>query len=262
MLAVAISVVVLVLSGCNAKNVKPIENGNEIGVVLMHGKGGDTKWVEPLATSLRAAGVQVVTPDMPWHGKRIYDKSFDESMAEINGHVKKLQSGGAKAVYVAGHSLGAAAAAGYAARHDDIQGIILLAPAHFTASPAFARKFVADLEKADEMIKSGEGEARSSFGDLNAGKRDTRITTATIYKSWFSATGPAEFVSNMKNIRGNLPVLYVAGSQDKTPSSADRTYAFDGAPTNPKSQFIIIDASHLDVPRESAEVVIEWLRKR
>jgi len=33
-------------------------------------------------------------------------------------------------------------------------------------------------------------------------------------------------------------------------------------PENIKSQFTIIDASHLEVPRSSDEVLVEWLRKQ
>ena len=112
------------------------------------------------------------------------------------------------------------------------------------------------------MISSGEGDKKSSFGDINVGKRDTRYITAKIFKNWFSPSGPAEFVSNITNLKGNVPVLYVAGSRDRVPQTQNREYAFDLAPGNPKSQFTIIDASHLEVPEKSAEVVIEWLRKQ
>lgn len=249
---------VMMLTGCNT--IKPIPNGEKIGVVLMHGKGGTTQWVDPLGSSLRSAGVQVDVPDMAWHRDRIYDKTFDEAMAEIKSHVVKMKSKGVQSVYVAGHSLGAIAAAGYGARYDDVQGIILLAPGHFTAWWGFHRHFVDDLSKAESMIKSGKGNEESSFSDSNMGKSYTRHITANVFKSWFSDTGPAEFVSNMTNIKRGIPVLYVAGSQDRNPQTQNREYAFDKAPTNSKSKFVIIASDHLDVPRKADEVVIEWLR--
>lgn len=259
--AISLIVAVLMLPGCTSKNIKPIENGEKIGVVLMHGKGGDTRWIDPLAWSLKSAGVKVATPKMPWHKYRIYDKTFIEAMSEINNHVKKMKSNGAQFVYVAGHSLGATAAAGYASRYGDIQGIILLAPGHFTASPSFHSRFVDDLGKANAMIQSGKGDTVSRFGDINKGKRDTRFITANIYKSWFSDTGPAEFVANMSNIKGGIPVLYVAGKNDRIPQTKNKAYAFAKAPANPKSQFIVIDSGHLNVPRKADAVVIEWLRR-
>ena len=33
--------------------IKPIEGGEKIGVLLMHGKGGDDRWIYPLAYLLQ-----------------------------------------------------------------------------------------------------------------------------------------------------------------------------------------------------------------
>lgn len=250
----------IALLGCNPANIKPIDGGNTLGVVLLHGKGGDTRWVNPLASNLRSAGVQVAVPDMPWHRNRIYDKSFDDSLAEISGYVSRLKANGAKKVIVAGHSLGAIASAGYGARVGDIQGIILLAPGHFVGLDGFSRNFSEDLNKAHSMIRSGKGNDRGNFGDINAGQRDTRYVSANIYMSWFSPRGPAEFVENMSNLKDGVSVLYVAGSRDRIPQTQNRGYAFDGAPKNSRNRFVIVDADHLDVPARSGEVVVEWLR--
>ena len=66
--------------------IKRIEGSEQIGVLLMHGKGGDDRWVYPLAVGLRDAGVIVEAPSsMPWSKTRIYEKSFEESMIEIDG---------------------------------------------------------------------------------------------------------------------------------------------------------------------------------
>ena len=256
---ISLSFILVINSGVQAESIK---DGNKIGIVMMQGKGGITKWVDPLSSSLDSAGVQVVTPDMPWHKDRIYAKSFDDSMLEIKGHVDKLKSKGATKIFVAGHSLGAVAAAGYAAQIGDIQGIILLAPGHFTNVKKFKRRFVDDLEKADSMIASGKGNAVSDFKDINSGSELYRDVTASIYKSWFSTTGPAEFVTNMKNLKAGIAILYVAGSEDRLPKTKDREYAFDKAPSNENSQFTTIDSGHLDVPELSADTVIEWLRKQ
>lgn len=238
---------------------EPIKGANTIGVVVMHGKGGTTKWVDSFASSLESEDIQVLTPDMPWHEDRIYDKSFEASMLEIQDYVNKLKAKGATKIFLAGHSMGAVASAGYAAQIGGIQGIILLAPGHFTNMNKFKRKFVGDLEKASSMIDSGKGNETSEFGDLNMGSRSTRDVTASIYKSWFSPVGPAEFVTNMKSLKNGISVLYVAGSEDRIPKTKDREYAFDKAPANDKNQFTIIDSGHLDVPDGSSDVVKQWL---
>jgi hypothetical protein len=145
-------------------------------------------------------------------------------------------------------------------RYEDVNGICLLAPGHFTAWPGFHRRFVDDLEKAQSMINEGKGNEKSTFSDGNSGKQDTRVVKASVYQSWFSDTGPAEFVTNMRSMKGGIPVLYIAGSKDRIPQTKNREYAFDVVPTNPNSKFVIIESNHLDVPRKADEVVIEWLR--
>lgn len=261
-LAIIILFFGLLSFSCSVKTLQPISSANKIGVVLMHGKGGDTQWVDPLKSSMEGVGIVVDAPQMPWHRSRIYDKSFDDAMGEINLHVQSLKNQGVAKVYVAGHSLGAVAAAGYAARYDDINGIILMAPGHFTAWPEFHNQFVDDLNKAEKMISDGKGDEKGEFHDLNAGKSFARFVTANIYKSWFSDVGPAEFRNNLANLKGNIPVLYVAGSQDRTPQTKTKDYAFVNAPANKDSHFVIIDSDHLDVPDKADEIVIEWLRKQ
>ena len=53
---------------------------------------------------------------MPWSARRIYDATYDQAMDEIDASVEKLKKAGAKKIAVIGHSLGANAAIGYAAR--------------------------------------------------------------------------------------------------------------------------------------------------
>lgn len=245
---------------CSSPTVKPFIPNEKIGIVLLHGKGGDTRWVDPLASTLRSAGAQVLTPNMPWDKSRIYGKGFEESLLDIQRLVGQLRSAGANRIYVAGHSLGAIAAAGYGARIGDIQGIILLAPGHFTSQPDFERKFAEDVRKAEDLIASGKGDQVTVFNDISSGQSSTRYVSPNIYWSWFSPTGPADFVSNMSSLKDGVSVLYVAASRDGIPETKNQSYAFDKAPTNPKNKFVIISSSPLDVPRQSTEIVSDWLR--
>jgi len=248
-------------AGFSSINAKSLIAGDEIGVVLLHGKGGDTRWVDPLGNSLRAARIHVLVPDMPWHRNRIYDKTFEDSFGEINAHLGKLRQKGATKAFVAGHSLGAVVAAGYAATFDDISGIILLAPGHFVSWSGFHANFKDDLARAEQMISAGNGDKKANFGDINMGKRDSRRVTAKIYHSWFSPNGPADFVVNMTRLKKDIAVLYVAGERDTTPKTKDRSYAFEGAPENVRNHFTVIPSDHLSTPADSAAVVVEWLRQ-
>src|SRR4051794_36124353 len=89
------------------------------GVVLLHGKGGTpTSMIEGLTESLRKEGAVVEVPELPWSHRRMYDATYDQAMAEIDLALQKLKWAGATKIVVAGHSLGANGAIGYAARRD------------------------------------------------------------------------------------------------------------------------------------------------
>lgn len=257
---VALSVIFVVFFAGWGSDSNPLPKGNEIGIVLMHGKDGDTRYVDYLAGRLSSADVHVLTPDMPWHKKRIYDKTFEDSMKEINQYVEKLRAQGVKKVFVAGHSLGAVAAAGYGATFGNIDGIILLAPGHLIGLKSFSERFSNDVARAEAMIKEGRGDKAGRFGDINMGKTSDRSVSADIYYSWFSPGGPADFATNMARLKNGMAVLYIGGEKDKTSGSKDG-YAFDKAPLNDKSLFATVPSDHLSVPGDSARIVIDWLRK-
>src|SRR5204863_9727931 len=74
----------------------------DIGVVLLHGKGGTPAgYIEPLASGLQKKGFLVSTPTMPWSKERIYDESFEDSLRDIDREVGALKQKGAKLVVVA-----------------------------------------------------------------------------------------------------------------------------------------------------------------
>ena len=100
---------------------------------------------------------------MPWAKNRIYDASFEEAMAEIDRHVDALRQKGATLVVVAGQSLGANAALGYAASRERVGGIIALAPAYNPELQAFARRMGAEVRRARAMVADGKGKRSRPF---------------------------------------------------------------------------------------------------
>lgn len=246
----------LSLSGC-ASN-KPSTDSNKIGIVLMHGKGGTTKWIDSLASDLHSANILVSTPNMPWHSDRIYDKTFNASLLEIKKHVQNLKSQGAKKIYIAGHSLGAIAATGYGAQVGDVNGIILLAPGHFTAWHAFNSTFKSDLAKAELMIANGNGNKTSMFNDINGGTHYTRNVTAKIYKSWF-APDEVAFLFNVAALPTDVAMLYIAGGADRYNETNNKHYAFNKAPHNKHNRYVTLNAKHLEVPSKSTNIILDWV---
>ena len=242
--------------------IKRIEGSEKIGVLLMHGKSGDDRWVYPLAVGLRDAGVIVeAPPSMPWSKTRIYEKTFEESMIEIDGLVEKLKAAGASKIVVGGHCFGATAAMGYAIHHEGLSGLILLAPGHLTSAKRFGAFVKDSVAKAEEMIRSGRGEEKAHFKDLNMGEPFTRYVSAKLYYSWFAPNGPASFAKNAENLKPGTPLLYiVASKQKKIAISKNPAFAFEKAPPHPNSKFVTISSDHLHTPGDSLEVVTDWLR--
>jgi len=235
--------------------INPI-SGEKIGVVLMHGKGGTLKYVSSLGSALNGAGVLVETPLMPWSRDRIYDKGYEESMAEIDTYVARLKAAGAKRIVVAGHSIGANAALGYGARREGLSGVILLAYGHVPGIPGFARKLFESTHRAQTMISAGKGEESAIFKDSGGGN-STATSSANDLFSWFDPRGPAIISKNARKVKPNTPVLCIDGSSD--PRQRCNMIMFR-LPKNPMNRDMMVNAGHLGTPSSSVKEVIDWLR--
>jgi pimeloyl-ACP methyl ester carboxylesterase len=232
--------------------------GNDLGVVLLHGKGGSpTGYIRELAAALQGRGYLVSAPTMPWAKNRIYDASFEEAMAEIDRHVDALRQKGATLVVVAGQSLGANAALGYAASRERVGGIIALAPAHNPELQAFARRLGADVQRARALVAAGKGKEKQTFSDLNQGQVLEVTATAEVYLSWLDPNGPAVMPKSAASIKTPTPLLFVIGSADRTAPAKD--YIFDKAPAHAKSKFVTVTANHFTVPTAAIEEIATWL---
>ena len=69
----------------------PLHAGETVGMVLMHGKSGTALYKSPvgqLAKYLENYNVMIVTPEMPWHRDRYLEKSYEDSMQEIDRAVE------------------------------------------------------------------------------------------------------------------------------------------------------------------------------
>jgi pimeloyl-ACP methyl ester carboxylesterase len=232
--------------------------GDELGVVLLHGKGGSPAgYIRELASALQGRGYLVSTPTMPWAKNRIYDASFEEAMAEIDREVDALRQKGAKLVVVAGQSLGANAALGYAASRERVGAIMALAPAHNPELEVFARRVGHDVRRARSMVAAGKGKERQTFSDLNQGQVSEVMATAEVYLSWFDPDGPAVMPRSAASIKTPTPLLFVVGSGDRTAPAKE--YIFDKAPAHARSKFVIVTADHFTVPTAAIDEVVAWL---
>lgn len=91
-------VVSLVLAALAQPAAAQIAKGDPIGIVLLHGKWGDPGKLSKIAADLRAAGLIVDTREMPWSGRRRYDRSYEGAMSEIDAAVARLKAKGARRI--------------------------------------------------------------------------------------------------------------------------------------------------------------------
>jgi pimeloyl-ACP methyl ester carboxylesterase len=228
------------------------------GIVVLHGKGGTpTTMIEGLIESLRKHGALVEAPELPWSARRIYDATYDQAMTEIDASVEKLKKAGAKKIAVIGHSLGANAAIGYAARRPGLAAVVALAPGHLPEAWALRLRTKGAIATAKQMIADGKGDVRTSFPDLAQGIPYQIHATPIVYLSMFDPEGPAVMPKNAAAM-GPVPFLWIAGIADPIVFHG-KDYVFSPAAKHPKSKYLVTASMHLSTPFQSRGTIIEWL---
>ena len=230
----------------------------KVGVLLMHGKKGTAEHVQSLATDLIGAGYLVVTPDMPWSQSRAYERTLEDAHGEIDGWIASLRQDGATRIVVAGHSMGATMAMGYAATHTGVDGVVALGPGQLADMPSFRERLKDSVVRARSMIAAGRGDATTSFSDLHLGKQSTTDTTARIYASYFDPEGLAALASVAPRV--SVPVLWTVGTADQTLMDLGRGYAFDRLQATPFNGYVQVASDHMGTPDASRAAVLSWLR--
>jgi pimeloyl-ACP methyl ester carboxylesterase len=230
-----------------------------IGVVLMHGNTDSPDGtIALLAAALEGAGYLVDRPEMCWSYRRRRDRSLLDCLAELEAPIARLTGRGARAIVVAGMSVGGLAALAFGARRSGLAGIVALAP---NGSPerlvSLFPQIAESVAQARAMVVAGRGDERASFIDMNIRGSFSVNTTAAIYLSFFDPTGPANMLDNTSRLRA--PLLWVAGTADRSQTAPD--YAFMWAPTNPLNRYVMADADHLGTPTAARDAVLAWLRE-
>jgi pimeloyl-ACP methyl ester carboxylesterase len=229
-----------------------------VGVVYLHGKGG---WAGALdggiLSALAGEGALVATPEMPWSMKRKYGATYEQAMAEINAAAAGLKAQGATRIVVIGHSLGANAAIGYAARHPNLAAVVALAPGHLPEAEGLRSHTREAVAEAKQLIAAGQGDVPRSFPDLAQGIPLTTTATPKVYLSMFDPDGPAVIPKNAEAM-GPVPLLWVVGTLDPI-ARRGPDYAFKFGAKNPKSRYIELFAGHLTTPLAARSQVVEWI---
>lgn len=235
---------------------------DKIGLVLMHGKlsSPSKPFFSELETKLAGRDILVDAPEMPWSANRRYDKSYEQAMEEIAASIKRLRDRGASKVVVGGHSMGAAAALIYGARHP-VDGLLLLAPGHHPQSNSLRGRFAESVARARALAAAGKGDDKEEFNDFDASQTPPAFTISTtprIYLSYFDPDGIANTLVAAGKIPATVPVLWVDGTNENPglKGYGQKVYAAIGSSA---SQHVEVTATHVTVLRDSSAEVLAWL---
>jgi pimeloyl-ACP methyl ester carboxylesterase len=231
-----------------------------IGVVVMHGKGGSpSRHVDGFAAALAQKGFLVANLEMPWSGRRQYDVTVDAADKEIDAAFEAMRAKGAGKFFVAGHSQGGVYALHYGATHP-VDGVIAIAPGGNVGSPVFRAEVGASVEQARKLVDEGKGSEKARFLDYEGSRGTLAVAApAASYLTWFDAEGAMNQVKSSKAMSPQVPVLYVAPTNDYPPLSRAKQAMFAALPANPLSRMVEPVSSHLDAPAAAREHVIRWI---
>jgi pimeloyl-ACP methyl ester carboxylesterase len=229
-----------------------------VGVVFLHGKGvWSGAFDGGIPAALQAEGAVAVSPEMSWSFARIYDATYDEAMREIDAAVAGLKGRGATRIVVIGHSLGANAAVGYAARRRGIAAVVAISPGHLPETEEMRTRTASAVAEARALAAAGE-KSRHVWPDRIQGIPTLAAASPAVYLSMFDPDGPAVIPRNAAALHG-VPLLWVVGQSDPV-FARGRDYAFSRAPRNPKSRYIEVLAGHLGAPSVARSQVVEWVK--
>jgi pimeloyl-ACP methyl ester carboxylesterase len=230
----------------------------EVGVVLMHGKGGGVKSNSPigkLAARLKGDFV-IAVPEMSWSRSRNFDGTMEEAFEEIKGVIARLKAQGATKIVVGGHSMGANTALAFATRYPGLAGVLMIAPGH--RSDAYAQQNKNALDRGNAFAGRGETDGRVEIFDKNQGKIIKRYLKVAIAVSWFDLEGLAVMQNSAPKVRTGTPVYWVIGKKDRLhPKGRDLIYS--KTPTHPKSAYVVVSGGHGVAPIRGAGKIASWL---
>lgn len=231
----------------------------EIGIVVMHGKGGSpTGLVAALAAGLANQGYLVANLDMPWSRQRDYDAPVSAAEQEVLAALDGLRARGARTLFVAGHSQGGLFTLHFAGRHA-VDGIVAIAPGGNVANAIFRDKLGAAVELARQRVAAGKGGERAQFMDFENARGTYPVTaTAADYLSWFDPDGAMNQTSAVRNVKPRTPVLYIVPTGDYPGLLRVKQTMFDALPRHPLTQLYEPAATHTGAPTAALDEILRW----
>lgn len=235
---------------------------SQIGIVLMHGKGGaPTKFVADLAALLERDGFFVANLEMPWSGRRQYDTDVQGAENEVVSAIELMQKKGARKIFVAGHSQGGLFALYFGNKHR-VDGIIAIAPGGNVANPTFREKLGESLSLAAKLVADGKGQEKVQLNDYEGSKGSYPIvTTSAAYLTWFTPDGAMNQTLTMQHINPDTPVLFITPTNDYPGLLKVKDTMFGLLPKHPLTKLYEPNSSHLNAPTASHAGIKQWVEE-
>ena len=234
---------------------------DKIGVVVLHGK-----WDSPdghtrgLANYLGHEEFLVTSPEMPWSGRRAYDKGAAAFVAEIDAAIDDLRAKGAGKIAILGHSQGASATLYYATLHR-VNGIALIALGGQAQSRVFQEAYVASVAEAQRLVEQGKADEVMPFTDLNTGDRKLSLRApARSVLDYFGPEGPMNSFKNAAGVKPGTAVLMVAPTRESEGLKRMGRLTYEKLAPETKSSQVEVNADHLKAPDAAKTLVADWLR--
>jgi pimeloyl-ACP methyl ester carboxylesterase len=232
----------------------------DCAMVVMHGKWGNPQYIAAFGRRMEPA-CDFESIEMPWSGRRNYDAPYPVALQEIAAQVQKFRTQGYKKVLLAGHSFGANAALAYMTVHDDVDGILLLAPGHTPGVMAYQMNMNRGaLLEAQQLIEQGHPDTLVSFDDLNQGKfRNTKMRADAVW-TYFDPQGLGNMQLSAKRFKKAVPVFLAIGTRDPLFRLA-KGNIFDVTPAHAASQYVELDADHGSTPGAAGAAALAWIQQ-
>lgn len=229
----------------------------KIGVVVMHGKGGQPgKFVNILADGLEQKGLLVNNLDMPWSGRRQFDVPTETAVEEILAALAGLKAKGAQKLFVAGHSHGGVFAIHFGATHS-IDGIIGIAPGGSTGARVVAEKLGASLGEARRLVAEGRGKEKVALLDYESSRGHYPVnTTPENFISWYDPAGAMNMTLAAPGLKA--PILWLVAARDYPGLRKSNIPAFRDFPSHLLNRLAEPDSDHLNAPAAAIDEIVFW----
>lgn len=234
----------------------------DVTVIVMHGKGGspNATFLQDLSGRLAAAGYNVIAPWMTW--SRNWDGTHCQGLNYLDSLVDAERAAGRRVVVV-GHSMGGMHALIYGSlAGSKIPAVVAIAPGHFLSTnpnSSLMQAIAPYVSKAQDLVMQGLGDVVSyELYTLNGSQLQQTVTTPNIYLSFHSLSYFPAISDVLSQV--NLPVHWIAGSEDPLTSNYITYDMFGMMPYNAHSLFEVLPGDHYTVVPVSGPAFDAWFR--